>query len=76
MTLAFVVAGTAVALTLALARLVGLEYGFSAGMLAGALTSTPTLAGAQDAVNSGLVAMPEAVSEARALENISVGALY
>lgn len=51
MTLAFVVAATAVALTLALARLVGLEYGFSAGMLAGALTSTPTLAGAQDAVS-------------------------
>ena len=36
-TLAFVVAATAVALTLALAGLVGLEYGFSAGMLAGAV---------------------------------------
>jgi putative transport protein len=72
-TLAFVVATTAVALTLALTGLVGLEYGFSAGMLAGALTSTPTLAGAQDAVNSGLASMPEAVSQAKALENISVG---
>jgi putative transport protein len=72
-TLAFVVAATAVALTLALAGLVGLEYGFSAGMLAGALTSTPTLAGAQDAVSSGLATMPEAVSQAKALENISVG---
>jgi putative transport protein len=72
-TLAFVVAATAVALTLALAGLVGLEHGFSAGMLAGALTSTPTLAGAQDAVNSGLAILPNTVSPAKALENISVG---
>ncbi len=72
-TLAFVVAVTAVALTLVLGRLVGLEVGFSAGMLAGALTSTPTLAGAQDAVRSGLANLPEAVSQTQALENISVG---
>lgn len=72
-TLAFVVATTAAAVTLALARLVGLEPGFSAGVLAGALTSTPTLAGAQDAVRSGLATLPEAVSQAQALENISVG---
>jgi putative transport protein len=42
-------------------------------MLAGALTSSPTLAGAQDAVKSGLVTLPGAVSQAKALENISVG---
>jgi putative transport protein len=72
-TLALVVAASAVALTLALAHLVGLEYGFSAGMLAGALTSTPTLAGAQDAVNSGLATMPPGIAEDKALENISVG---
>jgi putative transport protein len=42
-------------------------------MLAGALTSSPTLAGAQDAVKSGLVTLPGAVSPAKALENISVG---
>jgi putative transport protein len=71
--LALVVAATAVALTLALTGLAGLEYGFSAGMLAGALTSTPTLAGAQDAVSSGLAAMPEGITEEQALENISVG---
>jgi putative transport protein len=68
-----VVAATAVALTLVLAGLVGLEHGFSAGMLAGALPSTPTLAGAQDAVTSGLASMPEAVSQTKALENIRVG---
>ena len=73
LTLACVVAASAVALSLVLARLVGLEYGFGAGMLAGALTSSPTLAGAQDAVKSGLVTLPGAVSPAKALENISVG---
>uniref|UniRef100_UPI003593F462 aspartate-alanine antiporter-like transporter n=1 Tax=Thiocapsa sp. TaxID=2024551 RepID=UPI003593F462 len=72
-TLACVVAVTAVALSLVLARFMGLEYGFGAGMLAGALTSTPTLAGAQDAVRSGLGSLPEAVSRAKALENIGVG---
>ena len=71
--LTFVVATTAVALSLVLARLLGLEFGFSAGMLAGALTNTPTLAGAQDAVKSGLATMPGAVAQAKALENISVG---
>jgi len=72
-TLAFVVAFTAVGLSLGLAQLIGLEPGFSAGMLAGALTSTPTLAGAQDAVNSGLAAMPDGISKGQALENINVG---
>ena len=72
-TLAFVVAGTAVALTLGLTQLLDLEYGFSAGLLAGALTSTPTLAGAQDAVNSGIAALPDGTSASKVLENISVG---
>jgi putative transport protein len=68
-----VVAATAVVLSLVLARLMGLECGFGAGMLANALTSTPTLASAQDAVKSGLATMPDAVSQAKALENLGVG---
>jgi putative transport protein len=72
-TLAVVVAATAVGLALVLARTVGLEYGFSAGMLAGALANTPALAGAQDAIKSGLAILPNAVSHAKALENISLG---
>jgi len=72
-TLAFVVAGTAVALTFGLTQLLDLEHGFSAGLLAGALTSTPTLAGAQDAVNSGIAALPDGISASKVLENISVG---
>jgi len=71
--LALVVAITALLLALALSALIGLDLGFGAGMLAGALTSTPTLAGAQDAVTSGLATLPEGVSEQTVLQNISVG---
>ena len=41
---------TAVTVTNVVARLLDLDPGLAAGMLAGALTSTPTLVGAQDAV--------------------------
>jgi putative transport protein len=70
--LSAVVAITAVALTLALSSLVGLDYGLNAGLLAGALTSTPTLAGASDAVRSGLAAIPEGITAEQASNNISV----
>ena len=43
-----------------------------AGLLVGALTSTPTLAGAQDAVTSGLAELPEGMSTAQASTNISI----
>ena len=48
-TLAAVVAASGVTTTLAIAEFAGLESGIAAGVLAGALTSTPTLAGAQGA---------------------------
>ncbi len=71
--LALIVAGVALALALGLSTLIGLDLGFGAGMLAGALTSTPTLAGAQDAIKSGLASLPEGLTEAEVLQNISVG---
>jgi putative transport protein len=71
--LAVVVAVTGFTLTQLVARLLGLETGFSAGMLAGALTSTPTLAGAQDAVRSGLASLPPGVDVDAVLQQISVG---
>lgn len=73
MTLALVVAATAATLALTLATLIGLDYGYGAGLLAGALTSTPTLAGAQDALNSGLATLPEGISAEQASDNVSVG---
>jgi len=57
-----------------LARLVfRLEPGFAAGVLAGGLTSTPTLAAAQDAVASGLARVPDGYDLARVDGNIAVG---
>ena len=67
------VALLSVAVAQVAARLLGLEQGFAAGLLAGALTSTPTLAGAQDAVRSGLAVIPDGLSAAEVSENVSVG---
>ena len=45
----------------------------AAGILAGALTSTPTLVGAQNAVDAGIANLASGVSAKQALESISVG---
>nr|WP_223232490.1 aspartate:alanine antiporter [Vibrio cholerae] len=50
-----------------------LDYGLAAGMMAGALTSTPVLVGAQDALNSGLAAVPSQMDLSLILDNVSVG---
>ena len=72
--LALVVSCSAVFLIVLLTHFIHLDYGLDAGLLAGALTSTPTLAGAQDAINSGLASLPEAMNADTALKNI--GAAY
>ncbi|MDW6003759.1 aspartate:alanine antiporter [Vibrio mangrovi] len=54
-------------------QILHLDYGLSAGMMAGALTSTPILVGAQDALNSGLAEIPHNMDMSRVLENVSVG---
>jgi putative transport protein len=51
-----------------------LPLGGNAGLLAGALTSSPTLAAAQDAVRAGLVRLPPGWTAERALA--SIGASY
>ena len=61
-----------VSLALIFSKLLNLDYGMTAGMLAGSLTSTPTLAGAQDAITSGLANLPEGMSAKTAASNISV----
>ncbi|EGQ9439499.1 transporter [Vibrio cholerae] len=50
-----------------------LDYGLAAGMMAGALTSTPVLVGSQDALNSGLAAVPRHMDLSLILDNVSVG---
>lgn len=57
--LALVVSITAVGLAFGISTYLGLSRGISAGLLSGALTSTPTLAAAQDAVHSGLMRVPD-----------------
>jgi putative transport protein len=55
----------------------GLKYlsppGMAAGLMGGALTTTPTLAAAQDAVRSGLVTAPEGFTSEEVLTNIGAG---
>ncbi len=71
--LAIVVAIISFLLAWGLAHLFEFENGFDAGLLAGALTSTPTLAGAQDAINSGIAIIPEGMTQDKLLENVGVG---
>lgn len=71
--LAVVVAAAGGTLAACLAWLLGLEPGLGAGLLAGAMTSTPTLAGAQDAIASGLARLPGGMTAAQAATNLSVG---
>lgn len=71
--LALFIAAISFTSALLLAKLLGFDYGLGAGLLAGALTSTPTLAGAQDALNSGLANLPEGMTVKQATENVSVG---
>ena len=70
--LAVVVSVSALSLAITFSKLFQFEYGFNAGLMAGALTSTPTLAGAQDAISSGLAKLPEGLTAAQALNNISI----
>ncbi len=70
--LSLIVAVTSVALCLFFAFLFRMEAGIAAGMLAGSLTSTPTLVGAQDAVNGGLAVLPEGTHAEDVIQNISV----
>ena len=59
-------------LVLGLAWLTGLSNSFAAGLMAGSLTSTPTLVGAQNAVSSGLVSLPAGETANSLIESISV----
>jgi putative transport protein len=70
--LSLLVAVSGVALTVVFARVLDLPAGLDAGILAGALTSTPSLAGAQDAFLSGLGNLGGLTVE-QARQNVSIG---
>ncbi|MFV0574030.1 MAG: aspartate:alanine antiporter [Vibrio sp.] len=71
--LSFIVLLAAIALTYGLGHFLGLDFGLTAGIMAGSLTSTPILVSAQDALNSGLGTIPEDMRLSTVLDNISVG---
>lgn len=71
--LAVVVALSGFVISWIAAKLLQFEPGFGAGLLAGGLTSTPTLVGAQDAVNAGLAHIPAGMTAEAVLNNINVG---
>ena len=74
LSLALVVAGTGFGLAVWLANELDLAPGMVAGLMGGAMTTTPTLAAAQDAVNAGLYSIPTGVTKDQVLTNI--GAAY
>lgn len=69
--LALVIAVTAFGLSALATRLIEFEPGTSAGLLSGALTSSPTLAAAQEAVRGGLIAPPEGYTADAMIGNIA-----
>jgi putative transport protein len=71
--LAVVIAGTGFSIAVIAAKLLSLEPGTSAGLLAGGLTSSPTLAAAQDALRTGQVTPPEGVTADEMIGNVATG---
>ena len=71
--IALIVTVTGVVLAIVLARAFGFEPGTGAGLLAGGLTSSPTLAAAQDAIRGGTVNPPAGWSVDQMVGNITTG---
>ena len=69
--LSVVIGGTGFALALGLSKLLGLELGASAGLLAGGMTSSPTLAAAQEALRAGQITPPEGMSTDQVITNLT-----
>ena len=74
LSLALVVAATGFGLSVVLANALGFAPGMAAGLMGGAMTTTPTLAAAQDAVHAGLATIPDGMDMDQVLTNI--GAAY
>ena len=71
--LSLIVLVSAIALTYFTSHYLGLNFGLSAGVMAGALTATPVLVGAQDALGSGLATLPHGMDMEMVMQNLSVG---
>ncbi|MFW2367834.1 MAG: aspartate:alanine exchanger family transporter [Desulforhopalus sp.] len=73
LTLALVVAITGFTISVLAANVLGLAPGLSAGLMGGAMTTTPTLAAAQEAVRSGLAKVPVGYTSEQVISNIGAG---
>ena len=71
--LAVVIAATGFTIAVIATKLLSLEPGTSAGLLSGGLTSSPTLAAAQDAIRTGQVQPPEGLTADDMIGNVSTG---
>ena len=69
--LALFVGAVGIVISIAGGKLLGLPFGGTAGLLAGAMTTTPTLAAAQEAVRSGIVALPDGATADSVLATIA-----
>lgn len=71
--LALVVASSGFIIAVIAAKLLSLAPGTSAGILSGGLTSSPTLAAAQEALRSGQVAPPDGITADQMIGNVATG---
>lgn len=71
--LAVVIAATGFTLAVIATKLLELAPGTSAGLLAGGLTSSPTLAAAQEALQSGQVSPPAGITADAMIGNVATG---
>ncbi len=71
--LALVIAATGFTVAVAATKLLSLAPGTSAGLLAGGLTSSPTLAAAQEAIRSGQVSPPAGITADEMIGNVATG---
>ncbi len=71
--LAVVIATTGFIIAVIAAKILDLSPGTSAGLLSGGLTSSPTLAAAQEALRTGQVAPPEGITADAMIGNVATG---
>jgi putative transport protein len=69
--LAIVIATSAFGLALTLSRALSLEPGAVAGLLAGGMTSSPTLAAAEQALRNGQVPLPDGITTEQMITNVT-----
>jgi putative transport protein len=71
--LAVVISGTGFFVAIMATKILAMAPGTSAGILSGGLTSSPTLAAAQDAIRTGQVAIPEGLTADDMMGNVATG---